>query len=164
MNPGIPQPDPLPLAAPPAVFLLLLLLTFTLHLLPMNAVLGGSIIGAVARWRGRQGRAHHAELARLIGKLLPVTMAAAVTLGVAALLDDRAEHVLAEMPALHDLEAEDAQALVVDLRRGSAQDPAGVRRVRARGARYRLGQHSRQHRPVAIRNRHAHDRAGAAPG
>lgn len=86
MNPGIPQPDPLPLTAPPAVFLLLLLLTFTLHLLPMNAVLGGSIIGAVARWRGRQGRAHHAELARLIGKLLPVTMAAAVTLGVAALL------------------------------------------------------------------------------
>ena len=86
MMAGIPQPDPLPLAAPPALFLFLLLLTFALHLLPMSAVLGGSIIGAFARWQGRRGRAHHAELARLIGKVLPVMIAATVTLGVAALL------------------------------------------------------------------------------
>lgn len=86
MTPGIPQPDPVQLAAPPLVFAFLLILTFTLHLLPMSAVLGGSIIGAFSRWQGARGRAHHMELARLTGKLLPVAIAAAVTLGVAALL------------------------------------------------------------------------------
>jgi hypothetical protein len=86
MTPVLPQMDPVPLAAPPLVFWLLLMLTFTLHVVMMNAVLGGSIIGAAARWLGAEGSAEHARLARLIGRAMPVAIAAAVTFGVAALL------------------------------------------------------------------------------
>lgn len=49
MNPAIPQLDPAPLPAPVALLWFLLLLTFTLHVLPMDLVLGGSLLGAVAR-------------------------------------------------------------------------------------------------------------------
>ncbi len=86
MTPVLPQADPLPLAAPPLVFWLLLMLTFTLHVVLMNAVLGGSIIAAAARRLGADERADHARLARLIGRAMPVAIAAAVTFGVAALL------------------------------------------------------------------------------
>ncbi len=86
MTPVLPQVDPVPLAAPPLVFWLLLMLTFTLHVVLMNAVLGGSIVGAAARWIGAEGRADHARLARSIGRAMPVAIAAAVTFGVAALL------------------------------------------------------------------------------
>jgi hypothetical protein len=86
MNPALPQLDPVPLAAPVALFWFFSILTFTLHLLPMSAVLGGALLGVVSRWRARHGDPHHARLAQLIGKLLPVLIAAAVTLGVAALL------------------------------------------------------------------------------
>jgi hypothetical protein len=86
MNPALPQLDPVPLAGPVALFWFFSILTFALHLLPMNAVLGGAVLGVVSRWRARQGDPHHARLAQLIGKLLPVLIAAAVTLGVAALL------------------------------------------------------------------------------
>lgn len=86
MTPMLPQVDPIPAAAPPLVFWLLLMLTFTLHVVAMNAVLGGSIVGAAARWIGANGHPHHARLARLIGAAMPVAIATAVTLGVAALL------------------------------------------------------------------------------
>jgi hypothetical protein len=86
MNPALPQLDPVPLAAPVALFWFFSILTFTLHLLPMSTVLGGAVLGVVSRWRGRQGDPNHALLAQIIGKLLPVLIAAAVTLGVAALL------------------------------------------------------------------------------
>jgi hypothetical protein len=86
VTPGIAQPDPLALAAPVWLFWFLSILTFTLHVLPMNLVLGGSILGAISRWRARSGDARHEQLARLIGKLLPVVIATAVSLGVAALL------------------------------------------------------------------------------
>ena len=53
MNPvllaAIPQLDPIPLAAPAALMWFLLILTFFLHLLPMNFVLGGSLIALLAR-------------------------------------------------------------------------------------------------------------------
>jgi hypothetical protein len=64
----------------------LLLLTFFLHLLPMNWVLGGSIVAVVARARGRAGSPLHAELARRMAKSFPIAVAAAVTFGVAPLL------------------------------------------------------------------------------
>ena len=84
---NIAQPDPLSQPAPSWLAWLLLLLTFVLHLLPMNLVLGGSIIAAVARVRGRGGdHPQHAELARWFGKATPVAIAAAITFGVAPLL------------------------------------------------------------------------------
>ena len=87
MIPAIPQLDPMPLPAPVWLLWGLLLLTFVLHLLPMNFVLGGSLMAAVARWRAR-GRAasHEARLAAWFAHAMPVVIAATVTLGVAALL------------------------------------------------------------------------------
>ena len=41
MIPAIPQPDPLALPAPAWLLWALLLLTFFLHVIPMNLVLGG---------------------------------------------------------------------------------------------------------------------------
>jgi hypothetical protein len=85
--PAIPQPDPLALPAPAWLLWTLLLLTFFLHVIPMNLVLGGSIIGAIARVRGRRAdHPHDAQLAHLIVTAMPVLISATVTLGVAALL------------------------------------------------------------------------------
>ncbi len=87
MIPPIPQPDPVPLPAPGWLLWGLLMFTFFLHLIPMNLVLGGSLIGAITRVRARRGtRPHETALAHLIVKSLPVLMAAAVSMGVAALL------------------------------------------------------------------------------
>jgi hypothetical protein len=87
VNPVIPQLDPIPLPAPAWLLWGLLLLTFVLHLLPMNFVLGGSLIAIVTRRRAR-GRAgsHEARLADWFSHAMPVVIAATVTLGVAALL------------------------------------------------------------------------------
>jgi hypothetical protein len=90
MNPlwllTIPQADPIAQPAPTWLAWTLLLLTFCLHLLAMNMVLGGSLIAAVARTRGRAGHAHSAQLGTWLSRLMPVFVAAAVSLGVAALL------------------------------------------------------------------------------
>lgn len=87
MIPAIPQADPLALPAPAWLLWALLMLTFFLHVIPMNLVLGGSIVGAIARVRGRRpGRAQEARLAHIIVKAMPVLISATVTLGVAALL------------------------------------------------------------------------------
>ena len=87
MIPPIPQPDPGPLPAPAWLLWALLMLTFFLHLVPMNLVVGGSILGAIARVRARRGdRPHDAALAHLVVKAMPVLISATVTLGVAALL------------------------------------------------------------------------------
>ena len=82
----IPQADPLAQPTPTWLAWTLLLVTFLLHLVAMNVVLGGSIIAAVARTRGRAGHAASAQLAAWLAKLMPVFVAAAVSLGVAALL------------------------------------------------------------------------------
>jgi len=83
----IPQADPLPLPAPTLLLWGLLLLLFFLHLLAVNVMLGGSLIGAVARLRGRRkNRPHDRALAAWFGTAMPVLIATAVTLGVAALL------------------------------------------------------------------------------
>ncbi len=84
---ALPGPDALPLPGPAWLLHALLMLTFLLHLLPMNFVLGGSFIAAVARLRGRDpARPHHRELAAWIARAMPVSVAAAVTFGVAPLL------------------------------------------------------------------------------
>lgn len=81
----LPALDPLPLPAPTWLLSGLLSLTFLLHVLPMNLLLGGSILALVARVRGRKDE-RSAELARFIAGALPVVFAATITLGVAALL------------------------------------------------------------------------------
>ena len=79
----VPAADPLPLPAPPGLLWFLLLLTFALHVLAMNFVLGGSIVAAVARLREDDDAR---RLAGAFGSLMPAAVAAAITLGVAPLL------------------------------------------------------------------------------
>jgi hypothetical protein len=84
---AIPLPDPLPLPAPPALAWFLEILTFLLHLLAMNVLLGGSIL-AVASRRGAGGAdgAHHRRFLAFFTRYAPVVVAATVSLGVAPLL------------------------------------------------------------------------------
>lgn len=83
----LPSVDPLPQPAPTGLLWALLLLTFVLHLVPMNLALGGSIVALVARWRGRDGRDPHARtLASWFAVALPTIIAATVSFGVAPLL------------------------------------------------------------------------------
>jgi hypothetical protein len=61
MNPLVPAVDPAPLPGPIWLLHLLWVLTFTVHLLIVNAVLGGTVLSAVALVRGRAGRGLDAE-------------------------------------------------------------------------------------------------------
>jgi hypothetical protein len=79
----IPQIDPMPVPAPLWLLRTLLLLTFTLHLLFMNALLGGALAALVAS-RGRSKFA--AQLVSDLKRILPSTFAFTITLGVAPLL------------------------------------------------------------------------------
>lgn len=80
----IPRPEPLPLPAPAWLLQFLLLLTFVLHVLPMAAVLGGSLLTLTAELLG--GRPAYRTLAERLSGLLPLAMPWAITLGVAPLL------------------------------------------------------------------------------
>jgi hypothetical protein len=83
----IPDPDPIPLPAPVELLTSLLVLTFTLHILAMNVTLGGTVIAAVSDLLGRRtGNDHYRRLARHLIAMMPVTLAATITLGVAPLL------------------------------------------------------------------------------
>jgi hypothetical protein len=79
----IPLADPLAFPAPPAMVWALLLLTFFLHLIPMNFVLGGSIVALTARLRGGEDAR---KLGAWFGKVMPTAVAGAITFGVAPLL------------------------------------------------------------------------------
>ncbi len=83
--PTFPLADPLPLPAPPWLLAALLVATFVAHALPMNLLLGGSLIAGVAHLRGRRNP-HAAALARAIARAMPAVVAATVTFGVATLL------------------------------------------------------------------------------
>lgn len=80
----IPDPDPLAAAAPFWLFKFLLLLTFLLHLVPMNLILGGSLLVLWARLRSKL--AIREELTRWFTGMMPVAVAATVSFGVAPLL------------------------------------------------------------------------------
>jgi len=81
MAPMIPTPDTIPTSW--GYFQFFLLLTFPLHLLLMNALLGSSFITIHAHWKGtRESRALAYELA----KLIPLLVALTVNFGVAPLL------------------------------------------------------------------------------
>jgi hypothetical protein len=82
MNPAdlIPVPDAIPV--PWGWFQILLTVTFVLHLVFMNAMLGGAIIAFAGGLRGRAGEA----TARDVSTKLPFSVAFAVNAGVAPLL------------------------------------------------------------------------------
>ena len=85
MNLPIPLPDPMPLPAPVWLLRTLLLLTFFLHVLFMNCLLGGTAVALVCTMR-RKSSAFSARLAGDLGRLLPSIFAFTITLGVAPLL------------------------------------------------------------------------------
>ena len=81
MNPLIPQPDFIPVSWGWLQFLLLL--TLPLHLLAMNAMLGGLAVAVVEHLRGGEVRR---QLAHRVAVALPLVIAFVVNLGVAPLL------------------------------------------------------------------------------
>jgi len=81
----IPNLDPNPLPAPFWVFKLLLLVTFVLHILAMNFMLGGAVLALVAKWRPGNGEYNNRMFADL-SKKLPIFLPATITLGIAPLL------------------------------------------------------------------------------
>lgn len=83
---GIPQAEPLPLPAPVWLLWGLLLFTFLLHIVPMNFLIGGSLMAVISRIRAGKGSESDRKLYDWLRKTLPVTVAAAVTFGVAPLL------------------------------------------------------------------------------
>lgn len=85
MNLPIPHIDPMPLPAPLWLLRTLLLLTFFLHVLFMNCLLGGTAVALVCMLR-RKSSAFSARLAADLGRVLPSVFAFTVTLGVAPLL------------------------------------------------------------------------------
>ncbi len=81
MQPYIPSADTIPVAW--GWFQFLLLLTFPLHLLAMNAMVGGLAIGVVQHFKGGE---QPLRLAHRIAVALPLVIAFAVNFGVAPLL------------------------------------------------------------------------------
>lgn len=81
----IPSVDPNPLPAPYWLLKLLLIVTFILHILAMNFMLGGGVVALLAKWRAKSGTAG-ARMFLDVAKRLPVLLPAAITLGIAPLL------------------------------------------------------------------------------
>jgi len=83
----MPEADPLPLPAPALLFQVLLVATFTLHILAMNVLLGGSVLTAANAVLNRlRPQPERALLLQRAGRPLTVSAAVTVTLGVAPLL------------------------------------------------------------------------------
>jgi hypothetical protein len=81
----IPYPDILP--APWWLFHILLVLTFTLHLIMANVMLGGGIMALASEWlKRRGGKNEAASLHKEIAPKLPMTIALTVNLGIPPLL------------------------------------------------------------------------------
>jgi hypothetical protein len=81
----IPVLDPSPLPAPYWIFKLLLNVTFLLHIVAMNLLMGAALLALWARFQSRKNE----FASRLFGELvrmLPVLLPATITLGVAPLL------------------------------------------------------------------------------
>jgi len=81
----IPAPDPIPLPASGTLLEILLVGTFALHLVPLNLVLGGSVLALWSAFRA-PASPQHARLARWWAKRFPAAVALTITSGVAPLL------------------------------------------------------------------------------
>lgn len=81
----IPTLDPNPLPAPFWVFKLLLIVTFFLHILAMNLMLGGAVLALASSWRSSH-RENGNRVFFDIAKKLPTLLPATITLGIAPLL------------------------------------------------------------------------------
>ncbi|HOJ61058.1 MAG TPA: hypothetical protein PK878_12290 [bacterium] len=81
----IPPADPLGIPTPVIVFQFLALLTFVLHLIFMNYILGGMVILTVNEWFfGKNPKAAAANV--ILAGVMPVALSMAITMGVAPLL------------------------------------------------------------------------------
>jgi len=81
----IPTADPNPLPAPYWVLKLLLMVTFYLHILAMNFLMGGAVLALLGRWRA--GNPAFAVRSFFdVGRKLPSLAASTITLGIAPLL------------------------------------------------------------------------------
>lgn len=81
----IPPADPLGIPTPVIVFQFLALLTFVLHLIFMNYILGGMLIVTINEWFfGKNPQAGEANA--LLVRVMPVALSMAITMGVAPLL------------------------------------------------------------------------------
>jgi hypothetical protein len=86
INPNmVPILDPNPLPAPYWVFKLLLVVTFFLHILAMNFVLGGAVMALAARWRSKSNP-YNNRVFLDVAKKVPSLLAATITIGIAPLL------------------------------------------------------------------------------
>lgn len=83
MNPAALIPTPDAISVPWGWFYVLLMLTFLLHILVMNAMLGGGIIALISAFRGGE---QNTLLDKEFGYKWPYTIAFAVNMGVAPLL------------------------------------------------------------------------------
>ncbi len=81
----VPNVDPMPLPGPVWLMMTLLLVTFLLHLLAMNLTVGGTAIALMCTLR-RKSDEFAGRLAADLLRVLPVSLAFTITLGVAALL------------------------------------------------------------------------------
>jgi hypothetical protein len=81
----IPVFDPNPLPAPYWVFKLLLIVTFFLHILAMNFMLGGAVLALASKWSSRK-REDGNRVFLDIARKLPIFLPATITLGIAPLL------------------------------------------------------------------------------
>jgi hypothetical protein len=89
MQTDVPIPDLDPVSLPAPIWLLkaLLLLTFFLHVIPMNLSLGGGFVAAFTEvFARRRQDGYHSSLARSLAKMLPIVIAFTITMGVAPLL------------------------------------------------------------------------------
>ena len=83
----IPNIDPIALPAPVWLIQFLQGLTFVLHVIPMNIILGGGILAAVFAFIARRGdQPQYERLARALAYILPAATAATITLGIPPLL------------------------------------------------------------------------------
>ena len=81
----IPYPDILP--APGWLFYILLVATFTLHLIVANVMLGGGIMALMSEWfERREEKGNAASVHKEIAPKLPMTIALTVNLGIPPLL------------------------------------------------------------------------------